>query len=103
MNRPVIAGIGTTKFGNHLDRSLGDLAGDAVAAALSDAGLSAGDLDCVFASNSGSSSWCGEGNRIGIGVATARAVAPADWHCLYGAARGGRRVAADGGVAGGIR
>ena len=28
MSRPVIAGIGTTKFGNHLDRSLGDLAGE---------------------------------------------------------------------------
>ncbi|NBP73270.1 MAG: thiolase family protein, partial [Alphaproteobacteria bacterium] len=52
MNRPVIAGIGTTRFGNHLDRSLGDLAGEAVTAALSDAGLAAGDLDCVFASNS---------------------------------------------------
>jgi len=52
MNRPVIAGIGTTRFGNHLDRSLGDLAGEAVTAALSDAGLAAGELDCVFASNS---------------------------------------------------
>ena len=34
------------------DRSLGDLAGEAVTAALSDAGLAAGELDCVFASNS---------------------------------------------------
>lgn len=52
MSRPVIAGIGTTKFGNHLDRSLGDLAGEAVGNALSDAKISAEDLDCVFAANS---------------------------------------------------
>ena len=51
MNRPVIAGIGTTKFGNHLDRSLGDLAGEAVGNAFADANLSADNLDCVFASN----------------------------------------------------
>ncbi len=50
--RPVIAGIGMTRFGKHLDRSLRDLAGEAVTAALSDAGLPAGELDCVFASNS---------------------------------------------------
>ena len=52
MSRPVIAGIGTTKFGNHLDRSLGDLAGEAVGNALSDAKISAEDMDCVFAANS---------------------------------------------------
>jgi acetyl-CoA acetyltransferase len=50
--RPVIAGIGMTRFGKHPDKSLRDLAGEAVTAALTDAGLTAEDLDCAFASNS---------------------------------------------------
>lgn len=50
--RPVIAGIGMTRFGKHADKSLRDLAGEAVTAALADAGLTAEDLDCAFASNS---------------------------------------------------
>lgn len=41
-----------TRFGKHADKSLRDLAGEAVTAALADAGLTAEDLDCAFASNS---------------------------------------------------
>jgi acetyl-CoA acetyltransferase len=45
-----VAGIATTPFGKHLDRSLGSLAAEAVAAALSDAGLAPGDINsAVFA------------------------------------------------------
>lgn len=51
-DRPVIAGIGMTRFGKHEDKSLKQLAGEAVTAALADAGIAAGDLDCAFASNS---------------------------------------------------
>jgi len=50
--RPVIAGVGMTRFGKHADKSLRDLAGEAVTVALADAGLTAEDLDCAFASNS---------------------------------------------------
>ncbi len=50
--KPIIAGVGSTRFGNHLETSLGDLASEAIEAALSDAGLEANDLDCAFASNS---------------------------------------------------
>lgn len=50
--RPVIAGIGMTRFGKHEDSSLRALAGEAVTAALADAGLASEELDCVFASNS---------------------------------------------------
>jgi acetyl-CoA acetyltransferase len=50
--RPVeIAGVATTPFGRHLDRRLGSLAGEAVAAALADAGLRAGDVEHVVFSN----------------------------------------------------
>lgn len=50
--RPVIAGIGMTRFGRHEAKSLKNLAGEAVTAALGDAGLTAADLDCAFAANS---------------------------------------------------
>jgi acetyl-CoA acyltransferase len=51
-NRPVIAGIGMTRFGKHEDKSLRQLAGEAVTGALADAGLAADELDCAFAANS---------------------------------------------------
>ena len=50
--RPVIAGIGMTRFGRHPDTSLRLLAQEAVSSALTDAGIAAGEIDCVFASNS---------------------------------------------------
>jgi acetyl-CoA acetyltransferase len=45
-----VAGIATTPFGKHLDRSLGSLAAEAVAAALADAGLPPAEVEsAVFA------------------------------------------------------
>ena len=46
-----VAGIATTPFGNHLDRSLGSLAAEAVAAALADAGLEPGEVESAVFSN----------------------------------------------------
>ncbi|MHA6631802.1 thiolase family protein [Pseudonocardia sichuanensis] len=46
-----VVGVGTPPFGKHLDRSLGALAGDAVAAALDDAGLRPGDVQYVTFAN----------------------------------------------------
>lgn len=54
MDRPTlrevaVTGIATTSFGKHLDRSLGSLASEAVAAALADAALEPGAIEsCVF-------------------------------------------------------
>lgn len=46
-----IAGIGTTPFGNHLDRGLKSLAGEAITTALADAGLSASDIEAAWMGN----------------------------------------------------
>ncbi|MDH3689046.1 MAG: thiolase family protein [Gammaproteobacteria bacterium] len=51
-NQTVITGVGMTKFGKALERSLKDLAGEAISKAIADAGLAKEDLGCVFASNS---------------------------------------------------
>ncbi|MFJ7200989.1 MULTISPECIES: thiolase family protein [unclassified Streptomyces] len=49
MNREaLILGIGATPFGRHLDRSAGDLAGQAAHEALRDAGLTPADVGAVF-------------------------------------------------------
>jgi acetyl-CoA acetyltransferase len=46
-----IAGIATTPFGKHLDRSLGSLASEVAEAALADAGLGQSDVEYVVFSN----------------------------------------------------
>jgi acetyl-CoA acetyltransferase len=51
MRDVAVTGIATTPFGKHLDRSLGSLAADAVAAALTDAGLTPGDVEQAVFSN----------------------------------------------------
>src|ERR1700685_984877 len=51
MREVFIVGVGMTPFGVHLDRSVGDLAQEAVKAALADAGASVGDLEAVFFAN----------------------------------------------------
>jgi acetyl-CoA acetyltransferase len=51
MREVTVAGIGTTPFGKHLDRTLGSLAGEAVDAALADAGLTAEQVESVVFSN----------------------------------------------------
>lgn len=51
MREVFIVGVGMTPFGVHLDRSVGDLAREAVKAALADAGAAVGDLEAVFFAN----------------------------------------------------
>jgi acetyl-CoA acetyltransferase len=51
MREVTVAGIGTTPFGKHLDRTLGSLVGEAVDAALADAGLTAEQVESVVFSN----------------------------------------------------
>lgn len=47
-----IRGVGMTKFGRHLDRSLKSLGREAAEAALADAGVTIDDIDAVFFANS---------------------------------------------------
>ena len=47
----VVAGVGMTPFGKHLDKSLTWLAGTAVTAALHDAGLAVADVEAVYSGN----------------------------------------------------
>lgn len=48
MENVYIAGIGMTVFGRHLERTLDDLAGEALRAALADAGAATLDLEAAF-------------------------------------------------------
>lgn len=47
----IIAGIGMTQFGKHLDRSLSDLSQEAIRQAITDAGVSADDIQAAWAGN----------------------------------------------------
>jgi len=47
----VVAGVGMTTFAKHLDTGLKALGGEAVQAAVADAGLELGDLDAAFVGN----------------------------------------------------
>jgi acetyl-CoA acyltransferase len=47
----VVAGVGMTRFGKYSDRGMRSLAEEAVADALRDAGVAAGDVEAVFFSN----------------------------------------------------
>lgn len=47
----VIAGVGMTRFGNHMNRGLKSLAGEAIAAALADAGVGADQLQAAYMGN----------------------------------------------------
>ena len=51
MSDVYIAGVSMTHFGKHLERSLKDLAGEALNAALQDAGCEVGQLEAVFFGN----------------------------------------------------
>lgn len=51
----VVAGVGMTRFGKHLDRGLADLAHEAIRAALDDAGIAIGDVQAVWAGTAGAS------------------------------------------------
>lgn len=47
----VVAGVGMTTFGKHLERGLKAIGGEAVTAALADAGLAAADLEAAYVGN----------------------------------------------------
>lgn len=49
----IIAGVGMTKFGKHLDRSLSSLAREAIEVALSDAGISLHKIEAAWAGSAG--------------------------------------------------
>jgi acetyl-CoA acetyltransferase len=49
----IIAGVGMTRFGKHLDRSLSSLAEEAITAALDDAGLERRDIQAAWAGAAG--------------------------------------------------
>lgn len=51
MEKTYIIGVGMSHFGRFLDRSLADLAGDAIGEALEDCGLSREDIDAAFFAN----------------------------------------------------
>ena len=51
----VIAGVGMTRFGKHLDRSLKSLAGEAIHEAMQDAGITASDLQAAYMANAAAS------------------------------------------------
>ena len=51
MREVFIVGVGMTPFGNHVDKSVGDLAREAVTSALADAGAKASDLEAVVFAN----------------------------------------------------
>ncbi|MCP3857824.1 MAG: thiolase family protein [Actinomycetia bacterium] len=47
----VVAGVGMTQFGKHLDKGLKAIGGEAVTAALADAGITGDDLDAAYVGN----------------------------------------------------
>ncbi|MCP4085454.1 MAG: thiolase family protein [Actinomycetia bacterium] len=47
----VVAGVGMTQFGKHLDQGLKAIGGEAVTAALADAGITGDDLDAAYVGN----------------------------------------------------
>ena len=51
MGRPVVAGVGMTRFGKHLDTGLKALGREPLLAALADAGIEKDDLEAAFVGN----------------------------------------------------
>ena len=51
MGASVIAGVGMTRFGKHLDTGLKSLGRQAVLLALEDAGISASELEAAYVGN----------------------------------------------------
>lgn len=63
-----VTGAGMTAFGRHPDRPLRDLGGEAVAAALADAGLEPGEIGMAFVANSMAAIVTGEVAVVGQGI-----------------------------------
>lgn len=51
MRKVIVQGVGQTRFARHPDRNLKSLAGEALQAALRDAGIDVGDVETVFFAN----------------------------------------------------
>ena len=70
MSQPnaAIVGLGMTKFGKHLDRSLKSLGGEAIDKALADAGLDKADIELAFVANSMSSVITGQVSVVGQNI-----------------------------------
>ena len=51
IDRGSVAGVGVTRFGKYLDRSLRDIGGEAIAAALADAAVDPDQIEMVFVAN----------------------------------------------------
>src|SRR5512141_530105 len=47
----IVAGVGMTRFGKHLETGLKALGAEAVQAALQDSGLTAGDIEAAYVGN----------------------------------------------------
>lgn len=47
----IVAGVGMTRFGKHLDRGLKSLGGEAIQAALEDAGVQGSDIEAAYVGN----------------------------------------------------
>lgn len=62
---PAIVGMGMTKFGRYPDRSIKDLAGEAIAAALGDAQLRPDDIDMAFIANAMAAVTTGQVSIVG--------------------------------------
>lgn len=60
----VAAGVGMTRFARHPERSHADLAGEAVRAALADAGIDGRAVEAVFFGSCGMATW-GQANLKG--------------------------------------
>jgi len=63
-----IVGVGMTEFGRFRDRSLSQLAGQAIAAALADAGIEAAEVQAAFVANSMASVTTGQVAVVGQAV-----------------------------------
>ena len=56
--KAIVAGVGMTRFGRHLETGLKALGAEAVEAALDDSGLEAADLEAAYVSNAKVSTGC---------------------------------------------
>jgi acetyl-CoA acyltransferase len=68
MSAAAITGVGLTPFGRFKDQSLSELAGQAIAAALDDAGVEPGEVEVAFVANSMASVTTGQVAVVGQAV-----------------------------------
>ncbi len=73
MSAAAIIGVGLTPFGRFKEQSLSQLAGQAIAAALADAGISPAEVQAAFVANSMASVTTGQVAVVGLAVQTVAA------------------------------